>query len=300
MTDSGALDPARIKELRRETIKAIQMLDTLPTLPAVAMRVISIAREADAEISELKKIIQTDAPLAARIMKVANSALYSRRYPANTLEQCIMTIGLNSVIEVCVSTGMMQALDEWESRLLDRSTLWKHSLATGFLARSLESRKQVRENPGIDMFLAGLLHNIGWMVIDHLFHDTMRQLLAIREEVDHWDRRYEIEELGMDHAAVGAYFLYLWGIDEQICKVIRFHHTPEGAEELALYSAILETATFLSPYAFLMEEPFVQVSSHLPHMLDETTGLEALNEMQKRYESHVHMAKKMVDLMSVF
>ncbi len=288
-----------LKALRRSTIHAIESVETLPTLPAVAMRVVSLAKEPDASINELKKIIQTDPPLAARIMRVANSALYSRRYPASSLEQSIMTIGLNSVIEVCVSTGMMRALDEWESDKLDRTSLWRHALATGFLARSFEVRKEIQANPGLDMFLAGLLHNIGWIVIDFLFHDQMRMMLQIREELGTWDVRYEIEQLGMDHSAVGALFLYRWGIPEDLCRIIRFHHAPDQAEELAFYSAILQFASALSPFEFVLEEPFVQVSEHLPHRLQNTFGKAALQEMRDRYEPHIVHAQKLVEMLGV-
>ncbi len=283
-------------DLRNEALKRIEGVRDLPTLPAVVQHVMAMARDINVSFKELKQVIIADPPLAAKILKVANSAYYARRVKATSIDNALVTIGLQQVINICASMGIMKALDQWEAKILDRENLWRHALSTGFLAKGLELRRPGKsKEKTFDIFLSGLLHNIGWIVIDYVFHDKMRQILKTAEEVEIWTMDYEVDILGMDHAELGSMFLDKWGLGKDICQVVANHHNPVVAGTHSSDAAIVQAAAFLSPYSFRVEPHLAVASPELPHRLEQPGTAEGLDELRQRYEGHIKQAAVMAE-----
>jgi hypothetical protein len=92
---------------REKIAAAIEKLSDLPTLPQVAQRVVELSQDPKTSYRDLKTVILPDPPLAAKVMMMANSAFYHRRDPAKTLEEAIFTIGLNNLVAICSSVGVL-------------------------------------------------------------------------------------------------------------------------------------------------------------------------------------------------
>jgi len=292
--DSSLGDVEQLQVRVRETIGEIT---DLPTLPGVVMKVVQLAADENVTARKLKEVIVTDPPLSAKVLKVANSAFFARRDKTENIDQAIVTIGLNELVNLCVSTGMIDSLESWEEKQLRRADIWRHSLATAFLAKSLGLRKDMQKKDSPDLFLCGLLHNIGWIVIDQHFHGELRALLKTAAEVGEWSLDYEHRYLGLDHAEIGALFLTKWGLPENVAQVIQFHHTPDLAGDLAPEAALIGLAATLSPYEFFPDIHVMTVSNHIPHLLQNTEGEAALREMRQRYEMNISQAKVMTERM---
>ncbi|MBD3166698.1 HDOD domain-containing protein [bacterium] len=282
-------------DLRDEALRRIDGLRDLPTLPVIVQRVMAMAQDVNVSFRELKQVIIADPPLAAKILKVANSAYYARRVKATSIDQALVTVGLQQVISICASMGVIGSLDEWEQKVLDRERLWRHSLATGFLAKGLELRRGGGQNKGPDIFLCGLLHNIGWIVIDYLFHDRIHEILRTAETTDEWKIEHEVDILGIDHAELGSMFLEKWGLPNEICEIVGNHHQPEAAETYQLESALIQTSAHLSPFRFRMEPILKEASELLPHKVKEPGTAAALEEIKKKYVGHINQASVMAD-----
>lgn len=282
---------------REEILQKIVSLSDLPTLPDIAQRVIALAQDPEVNFRDLKKIIITDPPLSAKILRLANSAAYGRRVPAQSVDEALVTLGLEHLLAICNTVGLLRAFDAWESVQLDRRILWRHALATAFLAKSLEYRKMVDDRDAPDMFLTGLVHNIGWILFDHLSPNMLSAALRTAKDINEWTLDTEQVLLGVDHAEAGAVFLRRWGLPESICSIVQYHHDPDSAKEYGEHAGILQISSVLAPYPFPLDVTFEKVSDKIPHMLKKKEGQEAIDEMQIRYLSHISQAKKMTDLM---
>ena len=102
-----------LKIRRKHITGEIENIDDLPTLPQVAQHVIALSQDPQSSFRDLKKVIISDPPLAAKVLMMANSAYFHRRKSAETLEEAIFTIGLQNLIAICTSVGVLGAFDRW-------------------------------------------------------------------------------------------------------------------------------------------------------------------------------------------
>jgi len=284
-----------IQELKSRVLRKLDELQELPTLPAVVMKVLELANRENVSVRDLKQVIITDPPLSAKVLRVANSAYYGRASHTQSLDQALVTIGLDMLITICTSMGIMQSFDAWQERHLSRKQIWSHSLSTGFLAKSLELRKALTREQGPDIFVCGLLHNIGWIVIDQCFGEELDAILRTAEEVGEWSLDYEREILGMDHAELGYHFLNRWGLPPEVAEVVRYHHEPDYGGEYAAHSALLGLASSISPMPFDLDVPLKKLSESVPHRLQHTEGSELQVELRQRYAPHISQAQAMTE-----
>ena len=283
------------KELRNRVLQRLEELEELPTLPAVVMKVLDLAYKENVSVRDLKQVIITDPPLSAKVLRVANSVYYGRATKTKSLDQALVTIGLDMLVTICTSMGVIQSFDAWEERKLHRKDIWAHALATSFLAKSLEMRKAMIDNNGPDIFVAGLLHNIGWIIIDQYFGEELDAILKTADEVEEWTLEYERDILGMDHAEIGYLFLKKWGLPEEVAEVVRYHHDVDYDGKFAPQAALIGLSSFISPYPFKLDVPLKRLSNQIPHRLSHTEGEQLIGEIKQRYAPHISQAYAMTD-----
>jgi len=188
----------------------------LPPLPAAAARAIALARDLDTTTDDLARVVQSDAPLAARVLRISRSVTYLRRQPPRTLKEAIVTVGFQGLRKILITAS---ARASYRADDDVAGTLWAHALATAFAAD--EITKSRGGLAGGDAFIAGLLHDIGKLVFHLADPDAFRRLAGS-------DLSLEEEVFGAGHAAVGACLAELWGLEDDLVMAIMFHH--EGHE----------------------------------------------------------------------
>ena len=283
---------------REQIITAIENLEDLPTLPRVAQRIVALSQDPKTSYRDLKTVILPDPPLAAKVMMMANSAFFHRHKQAKTLEEAIFTIGLNNLVTICTSVGILDVFNKWGGGKVDRRQLWRHCLATGFLAKSLELRKVLNKPDGPDIFLAGLLHDIGWIVFDKIVPKKMLAAIKGKEDTGRWSLEMEKEYLGMDHAEAGALFLKKWQIPPAVIEIVEYHHTPDNSQKYPAQTAVVRISSILVQHRFYFCLPFDKLPDHFPHHLADPSSPDAVIEMKERYEPYVNQADTIADLMT--
>ncbi|MCC6763443.1 MAG: HDOD domain-containing protein [Deltaproteobacteria bacterium] len=184
----------------------------LPPLPAAAARALALARDPDSSSEDLARVVATDPALAARVLAMSRSVTYLRRQPPRTLQEAIATVGLRALRRILIAASARAAY-----RADDRvaQSLWAHSLATALAAD--EIGKTIGGVAAGDAFIAGLLHDIGKLVM-HLSNPKAFATLGV------FDETTERSLFGTTHAEVGGRLAEKWGLEVAIAEGIRAHH----------------------------------------------------------------------------
>lgn len=216
----------------RSTLTHLSRTGELPTLPHAATAALALARKADADADELCDLIGTDVGLAARILRIANSAAYVRRTPARSVRDAVFALGLRKTCDVLVAACFRQL---HRAPGGNAPSLWNHALAVAIATEELARATRCLE-PGIG-FLPGLFHDVGriaFLLADETSGEVIQGLVAAGADTR---RALETEWYGFDHADAGAILAGDWGLDADQCDAIRWHHDPTtavGGRPLAL------------------------------------------------------------------
>lgn len=199
------------------------------TLPPVAARVLKLLEDDNIDIRNISKIIEADASLTLKLLRVANSPLYATRTEINTIHQAIITLGLNRltniVLGVSIFSRFLLSSQKQASEFMQK--FWWHSSCTGIVAKALSQKinKFYRENE----FIGGLLHDIGKLAMVQFDASKYVKVNELVAEKHIWDIEAEQEIYGTDHAEVGKHIAYLWKLPDELTTIIANHTKPTEA-----------------------------------------------------------------------
>jgi len=233
-------EPTKLDIIR----KKIESIGGLPTLPRVASEIIARVSDPSSSMKDISKIIHQDPSLAAKILKVANSAFYGLRQEVTTLQLAMVVLGLKKIMNLVASISVFSVFPTRpDGRSVDRPRFWLHSAGTGAIARSISQRMELDLDG--EEFVAGLLHDIGKIVMDQYFHDEYLEILG---RIEKGESGLSAEEyvLGATHSEVGDWIARHWKLPDQLVSSIRYHHDPGQAGENRVLAAIAGTANLLA------------------------------------------------------
>ena len=212
------------KKLRQ----ALNTLDNLPAIPIIAQKILSLKIATDEGERALLELINSDPPILSKIIGLSNSPLFGTGREILTLKDAAALLGSNRVKMIALSFAMMSSMTRKSGSLLDIGCLWRHTLAVamtmGTLARYMPNDRRPSDE---EIYLAGLLHDIGFLVLDYLDAKLSNQLhTRLAAEPDRSIEEIETEMLEMNHCELGAELGRHWDLPEPIIAVIRYHHAP--------------------------------------------------------------------------
>jgi putative nucleotidyltransferase with HDIG domain len=216
----------------------IDRVNELPTLPVVVLKVMEILESGEVSLSDLSRMILGDQSLTAKVLKVVNSAYYGFPRKISTISLAVVILGTENVKNLILSISIMDLVSRRVYRgNIDRRKLWAHPLLCAAASRVLARER--RYNQLEETFVAGLLHDIGKVVIDCYFHDAFIQIQSLAEE-GHPDL-LEVERrlVGMDHSEIGRCLCEKWNFPPLLSDAVALHHN----------SAVLDRGA--SPAAFV-------------------------------------------------
>lgn len=201
-------------------------------MPATAAKLLMMASDPDVDIDDLAIVIERDPPLAARLIGIANSAFYSPRQPVASIKQAIIRVlGLNMVRNIAFSIALTGGFSAKRCTRFDLTGYWVTALGTADLASGLARAANIEGMPDPDTaYLVGLLHNIGELLLVHLypvemdeafrrFHDQPESQLAV----------HEMSVLGIDHWGAGAVLMRHWELPAVVATTIEALEQPAAA-----------------------------------------------------------------------
>ncbi len=210
----------------------------LPVFPQVAIKILQIQEDnIDISFKELESIILLDPALTAKILKVANSALYARQREITNLQMALTLLGFKMVksLVLLVSASNVYSKNVKTQQQTTAATvtkastamIWRHSVVTAFISKYIAARIK-NEQKKEDVFVAGLLHDIGRLIMMISFRDKYEQYIAHLNQMQYKDIR-EIEEkiFGINHQDIGKIVLEKWNFPNELIDTVALHHVAQ-------------------------------------------------------------------------
>lgn len=208
-----------------EVERRLELAQSLPTLPSVAVRIVRLGQQPEVEAAEIGRLISHDPALTARILRAANSGFYSQRRRVDNLRQAIMALGINASITLALSFTLTRTLPECAVDPPDGLRFWRRALMTAAASRCIGD--QLGRVNSEELMLAGLLQDLGMLVLDAAWPEQYPQLLRHHPEHERL-RLAERELLGTDHGEVGEWLMSRWQLPRYLCIAATGSHEPEA------------------------------------------------------------------------
>lgn len=206
--------------------KIIENIDKLPSLPTSVGKVIEVANNLKSSPNDLSNVIKVDPVLTAKVLKLINSAYFSMPDQVTNLNRAIILLGVNTIKNLAISTAVIGQFSKTKHQRFDMDKYWKHCMATAVLTKQIAIRMKVDRRLIEEYFIAGMLHDIGEVVIVELFPDKLNQIIDRVEQAGMSAEEAEREVLGATHAEIGGALGKHWKISESLIAVIEEHHDP--------------------------------------------------------------------------
>lgn len=211
-------DPPRSLQLER----LFSRISDLATLPRLAQRVLELASDETATNEDLRKVIEQDPALTARILRRVNCSFYGLPHRVADLNKAIILLGFREIQAIALTDFLSRLFDHCDHhRSYRREDLWHHCIAVANASRSL-ARNCGLAHPD-EAYIAGLLHDLGYLLLDRYLR---RHFYEIIDGLDEQRPTFELERerLTFDHAMLGAFVAERWRFPAQIVAAIGGHH----------------------------------------------------------------------------
>lgn len=222
----------------------VQNTHTLFSLPDVAFRVNDLIDRPETRAADLAEVILCDPALAARLLRLVNSAYYALPYRVETVSQAIHLIGQRELRDLVMATSAVDLFKGLPPEQINMEQFWFHSIACGIAARELARRCRLPE--GERLFLAGLLHGIGKLIFYSQCADRYREVLQLieREKLDTVAAEQRV--FGFAYADLSAALLKAWRFPDRLWMSVAHHLEPANAPSYWLEAMIIHTATYVA------------------------------------------------------
>ena len=215
----------------------VSEVNKLVSLPDIYYRLESAIESPSSTVDDFAKLLGSDPDLCARLLSLANSAFYSFPAKIETIDRAISTIGLRQIRELVLVTTVLKMFTGIPIKAVNMGSFWEHSVAVGVFAKSIAQYAGLPQSERY--YIAGLLHDIGRLVLYIKLPDLMNDLLAQCESDQQLLYVMEQEQLSYTHAEVGGRLLERWKVPQSIYEPVQYHHRPaEALEFLHMASAI--------------------------------------------------------------
>jgi len=202
----------------------------LVSLPEITLRINEMVNDPDADIDGIGVLISQDPALAVRLLGIANSPFYGFSTEVSTVSRAVAVLGINKIRDIVLSASATKAFDGIPVDIISVDDFWQHSLYCGVLGQTFAKQTKLDADA---LFIAGLLHDIGQLILFNRFPQEMHEIIlrTIEGETPLTMVAAEHERLGTDHTQVGAELARSWHLPAHIEAVIAGHHAPETATD---------------------------------------------------------------------
>jgi len=229
----------------------IHAIEAIRPIPQAALKIIHLISGGDYDIHEVVATIGTDQVLTSQTLRLCNSALVGPRRPIESIDKAVLILGQGHLLQMVATAAVSSLLNNGgDGYALLKGGLFKHAVGTAHTARILA--KETKTTNGGVAYTAGLLHDVGKIVLDRYFASFRPLFYQLHHPGENFLTNLEAQFLGIDHQEAGALLAETWGLPDSIIQVVAHHHQPSQAQQghsalvHLIYLADLLTSWYLS------------------------------------------------------
>ncbi len=214
------------------------------SLPLIHLRLEEAINNPRKSMSDIARIIREDPGLTARLLRIVNSAFYNFPSRVETISQAVTIVGTQQLSALALATSVMNMFKGIPEELVNMDSFWRHSVGVGLSARVIAT---LRREPNAErFFVAGMLHDIGRLVLYTKISGQARDAILAAKENKVLLYEAEKDSLGFTHAVVGGVLLQTWKLPTSLEEVVMFHHHPSGSTRFPVETAIIHVADIIA------------------------------------------------------
>lgn len=248
----------------------------LPTLPMIHSQLQRVVSDPESSAEDAARVISFDAGLTASLLRLVNSSFYGFPSRIETISRAVALVGTTQLTSLAMGTTVIGLFNDHPEDLINLERFWRHSVATGVLAGNLARRAGEREPERL--FVAGLLHDVGLLLMYRAIPDECRRVQRFIRERGALLHQAEMNILGFDHAMLGGMMLRKWNLPYPLVNAVLRHHSPDrspGHAEPALIhvanvlAASMDSAPGGEPFIQPLNIPAWEATGLAPDDLDQ-------------------------------
>jgi putative nucleotidyltransferase with HDIG domain len=237
--------PATCERLDRTRIDArLSGCACLPSLSSIDSALRELLGADQRYTSQIAEIIRRDPSLTARLLRLVNSVYYGMAKPVKNIEEAVFYLGVRQIRQLAMVTPIIEDFQRLaEGRRFPWRQFWRHCIAVALMTREITDLLQSQDDE-ID-YVAGLIHDVGKIVMASAFPDHFNEIYHNRAETTGDLLEWEREVLGVDHAELGAMYLRKQRLPEIFVEIVQCHHQPQLARVQTQVTAAVQVADLL-------------------------------------------------------
>ena len=222
-----------------ENLKTIKKVDlraklaekeiNLPEIPAIVAELNQVIDDPESSADNIARVVNKSPSLAATLLKIVNSSFYSFNSEISSISRAVALIGASEISNLAIGINVISVFKSIPKKTLDMQAFLKHSLACGLLSRIIAAHNNILQTE--QCFVAGLLHDIGRVVVYKDFSDQANDLFkrcATSHNLLYWEEKIHF---GCQHTDIGKLLLKKWNLPETLGQSVFYHHSPSGAQD---------------------------------------------------------------------
>jgi putative nucleotidyltransferase with HDIG domain len=215
---------------------------SLPPSPDNIMRLSELLRDYNTPPRKISQALISEPMLVTRILRLANSPIYALERKINSIEGAVTTIGNKALLEMIMMTIASSAFAREIRNSVIARKIWEHSIAVAVIAREISEMLNMQGTE--ESFTCGLLHDIGKMIL--LSYDFQGFSMTLSETSEEKMLTSEEQLYGYNHAQIGALVARRWGLQEEVCYAVNYHHASFHNDFLMIVTHIIEVADIIA------------------------------------------------------
>jgi len=214
------------------------LVKNLPTLPVALEEARRLADNPKTTVAQLARVIERDQVLSGKVLKIVNSPTYGFPGRIASIQNALILIGFNVIKSLLISAAIFEGVAS------GMPELWRHSSACSVVCKELG--RILRMDNGDELFIAGLLHDIGKVVTLVQLPEAYQEIIRLVHEEDISFHAAETHVLGVAHTHIGAWLLEHWNLPVNLRHAVAYHHRPSVAREYITVASVVHLADFLT------------------------------------------------------
>lgn len=216
----------------------------LSSLPVIYSKINEAVNDPQSSMKDISDIISDDPGLTSRLLQLVNSAFYGFPSRVETVSRALFIVGTRQMRDLAMATSIMNVFEGIPENLVSMESFWRHSVACGLAAKILATYRRCEMNVE-RFFAAGIIHDIGRLVIYKKIPDTAQAMILRCKNRGELLYAVEKETIGFDHSELGRRLMRFWNLPPSLEEVVACHHSPQEARRYPVETAVVHIADII-------------------------------------------------------